>query len=108
MPPQTESLSFSYVGMIATTVKVPASGNLAVELVQNSNDLNQVVVTGYQTQKKGDLTGSISVVNVGDLKKQAVANPIKALQGQVAGVFVTSNGSPSAPATIRIRGCRYT
>ncbi len=99
-----EELSFSYVGMIATTVKVPSSGTLAVELAQSANDLNQVVVTGYQTQKKGDLTGSISVVNVGDLKKQAVANPIKALQGQVAGVFITSNGSPSAPATIRIRG----
>ncbi|MEO8111428.1 MAG: TonB-dependent receptor [Ginsengibacter sp.] len=99
-----EQLTFSYVGNQTANVIVPASGDINVELTQSVNDLEQVVVTGYQTQKKADLTGAVSIVNVGDLKKQAVANPMKALQGQVAGVYITSNGSPSAPATIRIRG----
>lgn len=99
-----EQLTFTYVGAKAATATVPASGDIVIEIEQNVNDLNQVVVTGYQKQKKADLTGAVSIVNVGDLKKQSVANPMKALQGQVAGVYVTSNGSPSAPATIRIRG----
>lgn len=98
------SITFRLMGMEPLTMIVPASGALRVSLVQNVNDLNQVVVTGYQTQKKADLTGAVSVVSVADIKKQAVANPIKALEGQVAGVVVTSSGSPSAPATIRIRG----
>lgn len=97
-------LFFSFVGMKTLAIKVPETGTLSVSMEPGSADLEQVVVTGYQTQKKADLTGAVSIVEVGELKKQAVANPLKALQGQVAGVFITSNGSPSAPATIRIRG----
>ncbi len=98
------TLTISYVGMQPMVVTVPASGDMAISLEPGTADLAQVVVVGYQTQRKADLTGAVSIVKVDDLKKQAVANPMKALQGQVAGVFVTSNGSPSAPATIRIRG----
>ncbi len=99
-----EYLQVTYVGMIPATAKVPATGTMAFVLTPSSTDLTQIVVTGYQSQRKADLTGAVSVVDVGELKKQAVANPIKALQGEVAGVFISSNGSPSAPATIRIRG----
>jgi len=101
---QDETLVFSYVGMQSKQIRAGTADNLSVQMEPGSNDLNEVVVTGYQTQKKADLTGAVSVVNVADLKKQSVANPIKALQGGVAGVYITSNGSPSAPATIRIRG----
>lgn len=99
-----ELITISCLGMNTITIPVPASGKIAAELSANISDLNQVVVTGYQTQRKADLTGAVSVVNVGDLKKQAVASPVKALQGQVPGVFITSSGSPSAPVTVRIRG----
>ncbi|WP_343671022.1 TonB-dependent receptor [Chitinophaga sp.] len=99
-----ELITISCVGMNTITVAVPATGKVTAELSANISDLNQVVITGYQTQRKADLTGAVSVVNVGDVKKQAVASPIKALQGQVPGVFITSSGSPSAPVTVRIRG----
>lgn len=99
-----ELITISCLGMNTITIPVPASGKIAAELSANISDLNQVVVTGYQTQRKADLTGAVSVVNVGDLKKQAVASPVKALQGQVPGVFITSSGSPGAPVTVRIRG----
>lgn len=100
-----DTLTFSYVGMNNYTLLITDDiSNVKVGMEETPNQLNTIVITGYQSQKKADLTGAVSVVNVGDLKKQSVANPIKALQGQVAGVFITSNGSPSAPATIRIRG----
>jgi TonB-linked SusC/RagA family outer membrane protein len=101
---QRDVLTVSFVGMETKKLTVGAGSTVTVELEQSSNDLNQVVVTGYQTQKKADLTGAVTVVSVNDLKKQATANPMKALQGQAAGVYVTSDGTPSAPATIRIRG----
>ena len=97
-------LVISFVGYTTKEVPVNHQSFLNIALEPAVNSLNMVVVTGYQTQRKADLTGSVSIVNVADLKKQAVANPAKALQGQVAGVFITTNGSPSAPATIRIRG----
>jgi len=97
-----EMLQFSYVGMLPKSVA--ATGNMNVELTRDFSNLNQVIVTGYQTQRKADLTGAVSVVDVDEMKKQAVANPIKALQGQIPGMSITSNGAPSAPATIRIRG----
>lgn len=102
--PAGKSLTVSFVGYETRDVALGDQNTISISLSPSANSLNTVVITGYQSQRKADLTGSVSVVNVGDLKKQAVANPIKALQGQVAGVFITSNGSPSAPATIRIRG----
>jgi TonB-linked SusC/RagA family outer membrane protein len=99
-----DHLQVTYVGMAPVIERAPASGTIAIALTPLSTDLTQIVITGYQSQRKADLTGAVSVVDVGELKKQAVANPIKALQGEVAGVFISSNGSPSAPATIRIRG----
>ena len=104
VPGTQKNLVVSSVGYESQEVSIAGDSPVSVSLKTNVSNLNTVVVTGYQTQRKADLTGAVSVVNVGDLKKQAVANPIKALQGQVAGVFITSNGSPSAPATIRIRG----
>lgn len=97
-----EMLQFTFVGMLSKDTL--AADNMVVELSPDYSNLNQIVVTGYQTQRKADLTGAVSIVDVDEMKKQAVANPIKALQGQVPGMSITSNGSPSAPVTIRIRG----
>ena len=99
-----DTLTFTYVGMEAAKIVVPDSRNVLVELDQNANDLNQVVVTGYQNQRKADLTGAVSVVNVSEIKDIPVGNPIKALQGRIPGVFISSDGSPSGGATVRIRG----
>lgn len=97
-------LTFTYIGMKPAMVKVPASGNIQVAMDKDASDLNEVVVTGYQAQKKADLTGAVSVVDVEAIRDVPLGNPVKALQGRVPGVFITSDGSPSGGATVRIRG----
>lgn len=98
-----EVLSFSYIGMKPMTLKAIAE-SMSVEMEENATDLNQVIVTGYQTQKKADLTGAVAVVNVNEIKDIPLGNPVKALQGRVPGVFITTNGDPNSSATVRIRG----
>ncbi|WP_187264421.1 SusC/RagA family TonB-linked outer membrane protein [Pontibacter beigongshangensis] len=97
-------LIVSYLGYLSKEVPVGNQTNLTITLAEDRVTLDQVVVTGYQTERKKDLTGAVSVVDVEDMNRQAVANPIKGLQGRVAGMYITGNGSPSAPATVRIRG----
>ncbi|SKB75618.1 TonB-linked outer membrane protein, SusC/RagA family [Parapedobacter luteus] len=98
-----QTLRFSMVGAKVEEVKIESLEPLSIQLEVNVA-LDEVVVTGYQTQRKADLTGAVSVVDVEEMNKQAVANPMKALQGQVPGMYITGSGAPSAPATVRIRG----
>ena len=96
---------FQALGYERRELPVPPSGTIRVILLQKDNRLNEVVVTGYQMQKKADLTGAVSVVDVGDMKKQSSPNPVQSLQGKVAGMVVTTDGTPSGSNTaIRIRG----
>ncbi|MBR3454221.1 MAG: TonB-dependent receptor [Bacteroidaceae bacterium] len=95
-------LVFSFVGY--TTKEVPASKNMHVVLSEDSQLMEEVVVTGYTTQRKADLTGAVSVVSVDEIAKQNENNPIKALQGRVPGMNVSADGNPSGAATVRIRG----
>ncbi|WP_207424770.1 SusC/RagA family TonB-linked outer membrane protein [Desertivirga brevis] len=100
-----ETIRITYIGFESLTYRVGANDNtLSLSLQESVASLESVVVTGYQQERKKDLTGAVAVVDVTDMKKQSVANPMKALQGQVAGVYITGNGSPSSPATVRIRG----
>lgn len=99
-----QTLRFIYMGAQTVNTKVGTSIQIDTQLEVTTTDLNEVVVTGYQSERKKDLTGDVAIVDVDELKKQSVANPMKALQGQVAGVYITGNGAPSAPATVRIRG----
>lgn len=96
------TLVISYIGY--QTQEVKAADGMIVVLQEAANDLNEVVVTGYTTQRKADLTGAISVVSVDDIAKQNENNPIKALQGRVPGMNISADGSPSGTATVRIRG----
>jgi TonB-dependent starch-binding outer membrane protein SusC len=105
-----ETIRISFVGMNAQSFKVTASTTeLTLAMEEGINDLNQVVVTGYKTEKKVDLTGSVSVVNLSNVKNNpVVASPMLALQGQVPGLYIQTDGSPTgsnggAP-TIIIRG----
>ena len=95
-------LVFSSIGY--TTQELPATAQMAVVMDEDSQLLNEVVVTGYTVQRKADLTGAISTVNTEDLAKQNENNPVKALQGRVPGMNITADGSPSGAATVRIRG----
>ena len=78
-------LVFSYIGY--QTLELPAQNGMTVELKEDALSLNEVVVTGYTTQRKADLTGAVSVVSVAELAKQNENNPMKALQGRVPGVY---------------------
>lgn len=99
-----EILTFSFVGMKIAMAKVPDAGNVHLEMEKDASNLEEVVVTGYQAQKKADLTGAVAVVNVNAIKDIPLGNPVKSLQGRVPGVLITSDGSPAGNATVRIRG----
>ena len=100
--PQGAELSISYIGFKTVNVKAQATLNIVLE--EESELLQEVVVTGYTTQRKADLTGAISVVSIDEIAKQNENNPIKALQGRVPGMNITADGNPSGNATVRIRG----
>ena len=96
------TLVFSYVGYL--NVEMQASNGMVVTMKEDALALNEIVVTGYTTQRKADLTGAVSVVSVTDLVKQNENNPIKAMQGRVPGMNISADGNPSGAATVRIRG----
>ena len=96
------TLVISYVGYQSQTL--PASANMTVLLSEDSELLDEVVVTGYTTQRKADLTGAVTAISSRDLENQQENNPMKALQGKVPGLNITADGSPSGATTIRIRG----
>ena len=100
--PQGAELTISYIGF--KTVNVEAQATLDITLEEESELLQEIVVTGYTTQRKADLTGAISVVSMDEIAKQNENNPIKALQGRVPGMNITADGNPSGNATVRIRG----
>ena len=97
-----KTLVISYVGY--ENIEVPAEKGMKVTMKENASELAEVVVTGYQVQRKADLTGAISVVSVEELQKQNENNPMKALQGRVPGMNIQADGNPAGAATVRIRG----
>lgn len=97
-------LTFSFVGMETLTYRVNGSKPILIEMAFTSGNLNEVVVTGYQAQKKADLTGAVSVVSVNDIKDIPEGSATRALQGRIPGVYISSDGSPEGGTTVRIRG----
>ena len=97
-----KTLVFTYIGF--QTQELPAQDGMKVVMQDDALALNEVVVTGYTTQRKADLTGAISTVSVDEMAKQNENNPMKALQGRVPGMNITADGNPSGAATVRIRG----
>ena len=96
------SITVSFVGFKTQTLK--AENVMNILLHEDSEVLDEVVVTGYTTQRKADLTGAVSVVSMDEISKQNENNPMKALQGRVPGMNITADGNPSGSTTIRIRG----
>ena len=95
----------SYIGMKAKTVAVAGKSSVDVVLEEEATTLNDVVVIGYGTVKKKDLTGSVASVSAKDLANLPVATASEAIQGKMAGVTVTTTeGSPDADVKIRVRG----
>src|SRR5256886_12035198 len=105
VPHDTSKLLVSYVGF--QTAEIPTSGATSVDvsLDQLPLELNQVVVTGYTSQRKQDLTGAVAVVDLTPVKNNSSGNTMQALQGRVAGLYIEKDGSPNGSnGRILIRG----
>ena len=107
IPDNQAVLVFSSVGFISQEISVGNRSSLDVRIEADNRALNEVVVIGYGTQKKSQLTGAISSVTAKQITEMPIANIGQALQGRVAGVDVAQSGSkPGSVPTIRIRGRR--
>lgn len=100
--PEGANLIVSYLGYKTKTVL--AQPKMLIRMDENNALLDEVVVVGYSTQRKVDVTGAITSVDVKEISKQNENNPIKALQGRVPGMNISADGGPSGSATVRIRG----
>ena len=96
-------LVVSYIGYVSQ--QIPASGEVVnVTLKEDTQNLDEVVVVGYGTQQKKDITGSVAVVDTKDLLASSGSSATQQLQGKAAGVYIGQTGSPGSPSMVRIRG----
>ena len=103
--PNNAVIVISYIGYITQEVQLQnGQTSVTVTLREDSETLEEVVVVGYGTQAKKDITGSVAVVSRDAIAEQPVATFAEALQGRASGVYVTSSGAPGAGTTIRVRG----
>ncbi len=103
--PSDASLVVSFVGYLTQEVFVGGKADFGIiTLDSDIKELEQVVVIGYGTQRKVDLTGSVAIVDAEEMKKVSNSNMSTMLQGKVAGVQITSDGQPGADPIVRIRG----
>src|SRR5260221_393308 len=104
VPNANSRLLISSVGFEIQDVPLAGKSNLTVSLKTTLSTLNEVVVTGYVSQRKKEITGSVSVVNVSQMKQSPVGTGEEALQGRASGVTIITSGQPGAASDIRIRG----
>ncbi len=104
-PASSKTISISYVGYATQEINIADKTNIDVSLIAQSNSLNDVVVVGYGTTRKKDLTGAVTNVAEKDFNQGVLANPIQQIQGKVAGLVITQpGGDPNQNAIIRLRG----
>lgn len=100
----TATLEITYLGYASQLVPVNNRSHIEVVLKEDIIQIGEVVVTGYSTQKKADLTGAVGVVKLSDVENVSSGNVMQALKGRVAGMQVSTSGAPDGGSTIRIRG----
>ncbi|MFL5738645.1 MAG: TonB-dependent receptor [Flavisolibacter sp.] len=103
-PDGSATLVFSYVGYQTREIAINGRNSIDVSLTAARNAMDEIVVIGYGTASKRDLTGSITKVSGKELEDKPNSNPIASLQGKVAGLSVVNSGTPGAEPDIRIRG----
>lgn len=104
VPGDNSVLVVSFVGMTSQEITVGSRSQINVALESDQATLDEVVVIGYGTARQKDLTGSVAIVNMNQLKAQPTASAVEALQGKATGVQIISDGAPGATPQIRIRG----
>ena len=97
-------LQFSYIGFAAQSITVGTSTTINVSMQEDASQLAEVVVTGYTSQTRGDITGSVASVDISEAVKVPLVNAAEALEGRVTGVSVTNSGTPGSSPKIVIRG----
>lgn len=104
LPPNTTKLKVTYVGYVEQEVEISGKTHLEI-LLKSNNILQDVVVVGYITQRKEDLTGSVAVVELKPIQNNSTGNPMQSLQGRVPGLYIERDGSPNGSnGRILIRG----
>ncbi len=104
LPDGSTTLVVSSIGFLTQEINIANKSMIEITLQSDVKSLSEVVVTGYSSQSKRDITGAVSTVDTKELTKVSAPNVAQQLQGRVAGVTVTSNNSPGGEATVRIRG----
>ncbi len=99
-----EVLEFSSIGLRTQTITVGEQSIINVSMVEDAESLDEIVVIGYGTQKRSDLTGAVSSVKSEDILKQPAANAVQSIQGKLPGVNIINNDAPGATPTVIIRG----
>lgn len=100
--PAGSALNVSYIGYISTTVA--AQAEMTVYLAENTELLDEVVVVGYQTIRKADLTGAVAVMNLKEPISENSGNIMNSLAGKMPGVNVVPDAAPGGTGSIRVRG----
>lgn len=106
VPTEEVTLVVSFIGFEEQSIKVGKQRELSVTLNTSVSSMDDVVVIGYGTRKKSDVTGAVASVGAEEIKKRPVANALQAMQGRIAGVDITSNERPGELGSILIRGTR--
>lgn len=105
VPEGAATLVFSYVGYAAQEVAINGQSTINVVLTEDAQALSEVVVVGYGTQRKADLTGAVGSIGAGDIVSKPITSPDQALAGTISGVNITNrSGDPGAPISVLIRG----
>jgi TonB-linked SusC/RagA family outer membrane protein len=105
VPQGAKSLTFSFIGMETQEIIIGTLTQINVIMVESAIGLEEIIVVGYGTQRRKDLTGAISSVSAEDLKKTPIASLEQGLRGQAAGIQITQNSAqPGGVSTVRIRG----
>ena len=102
--PSTGTLSVSYIGYVTQQIPVNSRTTINVTLTEDLQALDEVVVVGYGTQSRAEVTGAITTVGSEEIAALPVASADQALQGRAAGVTVLNTGSPGTAPVVRIRG----
>ena len=102
--PSNATLVISYIGFATQEIAVQGRTTINVQLEESASALSEVVVTGYSTQTRGDITGSVASVDIAEATKAPLVNAAEALEGRVTGVTVTNAGTPGGSPKIVIRG----
>ncbi|MGB5699749.1 SusC/RagA family TonB-linked outer membrane protein [Muriicola sp.] len=97
-------LVFSYIGFARQEIPINGQSIINVQMAEDASQLSEVVVTGYSSQTRGDITGSVASVDISEATKAPLVNAAEALEGRVTGVTVTNSGTPGSSPKVVIRG----